>query len=381
MATTITYTSDGVTRDLPVPFPYMAKSHVYVAVDGIATTSFTWTNSSTIRLNPEVGLVAGAPITVSRRTPTGTNPVTFSDGSVLGEGDLNMIATYAAYITEEAREFTDRAETAAADAAIARDLVAANTLVATQAASDAEAAATAAATFDPALYVPLTGGVDLTGHLSVPAGASGNQAPRASEVARLASTNTFTAVQTFEGQTVHGVANADFGKAPIQAKSAGSGAGAGAAVMAFHRNGAFAAFLGLDTDNALAFGGGSMGAVRRRIYHEGTLLGTCGVAGGIPTGAVIETGINANGTYTRFANGLQICHQNMAVAATGSPTWTFPAAFVSQAAIGALAAGAANLIYVTDGGTGGYVSVAAVNPTNLARVAVNVYLTAIGRWY
>lgn len=45
----------------------------------------------------------------------------------------------------------------------------------------AEAAAAAAATFDPAAYVPKAGAT-MTGHLVVPAGASGSQAPRASEV-------------------------------------------------------------------------------------------------------------------------------------------------------------------------------------------------------
>lgn len=118
MATTITYTSDGVTRDLAVPFPYMSKSHVYVDVDGVTTTAFTWPSQSVIRLNPEVTLTEGAQITLSRRTPTGTNPVTFRDGSVLGEGDLNLIATYTAFVTEEAREFVDRAE-AARDVALA----------------------------------------------------------------------------------------------------------------------------------------------------------------------------------------------------------------------------------------------------------------------
>lgn len=45
----------------------------------------------------------------------------------------------------------------------------------------AEAAAAAAATFDPAAYVPKAGAT-MTGHLTVPAGASGSQVPRASEV-------------------------------------------------------------------------------------------------------------------------------------------------------------------------------------------------------
>lgn len=42
-------------------------------------------------------------------------------------------------------------------------------------------------------------------------------------------------------------------------------------------------------------------------YGPGNLLGPVSEAGGIPTGAVIERGSNANGDYVRFADGTQIC--------------------------------------------------------------------------
>jgi hypothetical protein len=41
------------------------------------------------------------------------------------------------------------------------------------------------------------------------------------------------------------------------------------AVMQFHRQGSFAAYFGLDTDNQWAVGGRSMGNVRYRLFHEG----------------------------------------------------------------------------------------------------------------
>ena len=41
------------------------------------------------------------------------------------------------------------------------------------------------------------------------------------------------------------------------------------AVMQFHRQGSFAAYFGLDTDNQWAVGGRSMGNVRYRLWHEG----------------------------------------------------------------------------------------------------------------
>lgn len=44
-----------------------------------------------------------------------------------------------------------------------------------------------------------------------------------------------------------------------------------------------------------------------RFYDTGNLLGTVSQSGGVPTGAVIERGSNANGEYVRFADGTQIC--------------------------------------------------------------------------
>ena len=42
-------------------------------------------------------------------------------------------------------------------------------------------------------------------------------------------------------------------------------------------------------------------------YGKNNILGTVSQAAGVPTGAVIERGSNANGTYVRFADGTQIC--------------------------------------------------------------------------
>jgi hypothetical protein len=42
-------------------------------------------------------------------------------------------------------------------------------------------------------------------------------------------------------------------------------------------------------------------------YRRANILGTVSQSGGVPTGAVIERGSNANGEYVRFADGTQIC--------------------------------------------------------------------------
>jgi hypothetical protein len=66
-------------------------------------------------------------------------------------------------------------------------------------------------------------------------------------------------------------------------------------------------------------------------YGPGNVLGTVSEAAGTPTGAVIETGATANGTYTRFADGTQIVRASLTLgyASPGvcSLGWSFPAVF------------------------------------------------------
>lgn len=42
-------------------------------------------------------------------------------------------------------------------------------------------------------------------------------------------------------------------------------------------------------------------------YRRGNILGVVAQSGGIPTGAIIESGSNANGRYTKYADGTMIC--------------------------------------------------------------------------
>jgi hypothetical protein len=46
-------------------------------------------------------------------------------------------------------------------------------------------------------------------------------------------------------------------------------------------------------------------------WTAGNLIGTVSQSGGIPTGAVIESGSNSNGEYVRFADGTQICTRSV----------------------------------------------------------------------
>ena len=62
------------------------------------------------------------------------------------------------------------------------------------------------------------------------------------------------------------------------------------------------------------------------------LVGTVGQSGGVPTGAIIERGSNANGEYVKYADGTMICSARITLTADGAryfATWTFPAAFIA----------------------------------------------------
>lgn len=58
----------------------------------------------------------------------------------------------------------------------------------------------------------------------------------------------------------------------------------------------------------------------REIYTQGSILGTVSQAAGVPTGAVIERGSNANGAYVKFADGTILCYGSYTGAITVAGT-------------------------------------------------------------
>jgi len=117
------------------------------------------------------------------------------------------------------------------------------------------------------------------------------------------------------------------------------------------------------------------------LLTTGNMVGTVSATPSA-TSAMFETATNANGSYTRFADGTQMCWKNDFVAAgSGGGVWTFPAPFVdANAAVTATARDAfARFITVT----GVSATQAALNTytqdggTELADTCV----MAIGRWF
>ncbi|MFN4131274.1 MAG: pyocin knob domain-containing protein, partial [Paracoccaceae bacterium] len=141
----------------------------------------------------------------------------------------------------------------------------------------------------------------------------------------------------------------------------------------------------------------------RRILHLGNLVGTVSQSGGVPTGAVIERGSNANGQFVRFADGTMICRHAIALGSriafgagtyadpwrTAGSDWTFPAAFSSAPAVTTISA-----LNSTSGALRnhciGMRSVSATSAVAIQAVAlsslntdepVTAHVTAIGRWF
>lgn len=110
------------------------------------------------------------------------------------------------------------------------------------------------------------------------------------------------------------------------------------------------------------------------------MVGFVSQSGGMPTGAVIETGTNANGHYTRWADGTQMCWTQH----TSGSIWSFPANFAGSAAD--------RIIQVTPTGNNALTATSGVNLANAStprafdmtgteQIGVTVYVQAIGRWY
>lgn len=131
----------------------------------------------------------------------------------------------------------------------------------------------------------------------------------------------------------------------------------------------------------------------QRIFSRGNILGTVSQSAGVPTGAVIERGSNANGEYVRFADGTQICtfsgSVSLAVSSGPSnglyyaslPLWSYPSVFAATPFCFQDVIGSGILIPLP-----GVVSATNNSPGVGAPIAVTTAPTmyrlgAIGRWY
>jgi len=134
----------------------------------------------------------------------------------------------------------------------------------------------------------------------------------------------------------------------------------------------------------------------RMVYRQNNIIGAV-TGAGAPTGAIIERGANANGEYTKYADGTLICWKAITTNSTG--TYASGALFGSDAyGPGAFPSAYVSVPMVASGATRGVnsdcVLASAFNPPTLnswgawramaisnAAVAAQINLIAIGRWY
>jgi hypothetical protein len=97
----VQYTGNGATTNYAIPFSYLDSSHIKVRVNGVIT-AFTLLNSSTVQISPAP--LAGTIIDIRRETPKDSAPVNFTDGSVLLEKDLDLLAAFNLYTAQESAD-------------------------------------------------------------------------------------------------------------------------------------------------------------------------------------------------------------------------------------------------------------------------------------
>lgn len=135
-----------------------------------------------------------------------------------------------------------------------------------------------------------------------------------------------------------------------------------------------------------------------KAFRRGNVLGTVSQASGVPTGAIIERGGNANGSYRRFADGLQICNQITQISTAvsfqvgslasdpGGQTWTFPVAFGTGEipAVAGYVLLAGSFLFIAARGSGANATTFTyhvVSGATIAASTITVGLIAVGRWF
>ena len=148
---------------------------------------------------------------------------------------------------------------------------------------------------------------------------------------------------------------------------------------------------------ALGGTGGTTAAAARSNLGLGSaavaaIVGTVSQSGGVPTGAILQSGINANGEFTRYACGRQICSvyivqasRSVNVSPVSLGSWEFPAAF-STIPFGIIRHSGGSSPYVRvdiEGITTSRADALYMAATNGGTVTLvpTLHLLAIGRWF
>lgn len=94
--------------DYPITFPYIAKSHIKVAVNGTNTTAYDFIDASNIRLQSAThNIVIGDKIVITRETSPSARLVDYQTGSVLSEEILDQDSLQGFFLAQEANDIKE----------------------------------------------------------------------------------------------------------------------------------------------------------------------------------------------------------------------------------------------------------------------------------
>lgn len=135
------------------------------------------------------------------------------------------------------------------------------------------------------------------------------------------------------------------------------------------------------------------------VFSQGNILGTVSETGGVPTGAIIERGSNANGEFVKYADGTMICTKilsvttdvttlsiNVYLAVVSDSDWasTFS---VTPSISRQIISSEVNGLWVASFISGGQPSTTKVGGfylfSNASRASgvINIHMTGTGRWF
>ncbi|MDQ2651572.1 MAG: phage tail fiber protein, partial [Chloroflexota bacterium] len=106
------YPADGTTAVFTVPCPYIEQAHIKVRVNGflcIQGAHYDFLSSSQIRFRSGFLPVNLATVEIRRETVSNVPLVTFQNGAILNETDLNTATLQTLFISQETRDFYEAA--------------------------------------------------------------------------------------------------------------------------------------------------------------------------------------------------------------------------------------------------------------------------------
>jgi hypothetical protein len=98
----VRYSGNGSTTNYTFSFPVISTDHIKVRVNGTLVTNWSFLNASTIQF--AAAPANAAVIEIRRETPKESAIVNFTDGSVLLERDLDLLATWQLYVAQETED-------------------------------------------------------------------------------------------------------------------------------------------------------------------------------------------------------------------------------------------------------------------------------------